>query len=78
MKTKLIAPWKLKAGQKILTFDMWGQERAEVVKSVKKKTGFFTGKSFWRIEFENNFVPAHNFHAKCKSLPLQKAKLVIG
>lgn len=79
MKTKLIFPWKLRIGQKIISSNILGQKHVNKIISIKKRSGIFTGKSVWDVfvKNENDVFGRFSFHAKSKYLKLQKAEIVI-
>jgi len=74
MKTKQIAPWKLKVGQKLLQ----SGGRFNTIKSIVKSTGVFTGKAVWTVTTDALLFEAETkFHAKLNLLPYQKATILV-
>ena len=77
-KTKLVCPWNLKVGQKLIQVNIDGERRAHKIISIKKRRGYFTGKSIWHVVTDGSMFPWDNFHASNgKSLKLQKAEIVV-
>ena len=86
MKTRKIAPRKVREGQQIvietLPRDMCrnGNPRAFKVISVAKGRGMFTGASMWRVKFADPSHPwgfyAIAFHGKSGNLPTEKVTIL--
>ena len=80
MKTKLVCPWNLKVGQKLIQIDLDGARRANKILSIKKTQGWFTGRSLWCVVTDDYLFPFTNFfHAASRSgaLKLQKAEILV-
>ena len=77
MKTKSIAPWNLKVGQKLIQSGLNNEQRANKIISINREVGRFTGRLLWRVETDSEFFSNSVFHAKFNRLPLQKATIQI-
>ena len=72
MKTKQVAPWNLKVGQKLKQ-----NYRFNTITSIEKTRGIFTGKAMWVVKTDALMFEAQSiFHAKGTRLPLQKATIL--
>ena len=80
MITKQIVPWKVKVGDQIVIRDLFGIIRKYPVIKIVKEKGRFTGKSVWRVYFNeiDTFGEVFvSYHAKLRDLPLQKVKIFV-
>jgi hypothetical protein len=88
MKTQTIAPWKVKAGMRVVSETMPreycrdGAPRAFVVLSVEKRRGWLTGASVWRVKVADPLSPLgwdfFQYHGSTKSLPAQRVLIEKG
>ena len=77
-KTKLVAPWNLKVGQKLIQYGFHSNQlESHTILSILKTKGYFTGKSIWRVTTDDQSFPISNFHAKLGNLECQKAEIVV-
>lgn len=77
MKTKLIAPWKLKVGQRLVQHEIDLTSKSFEIKEITKEIGRFTGRTIWRVKTDNFLLPISQFHGKGISLPHTKAEIEI-
>ena len=78
MKTKLVCPWNLKVGQKLIQYGFHSnQKEASTILSIQKTKGCFTGKSMWSVITDVQSFPNSTFHAKLGNLKCEKAEIVV-
>jgi hypothetical protein len=81
MITKQIVPWKVKVGDQIVVCDMFDIRRKYEVIKIVKEIGRFTGKTLWRIFYNDglSIIPQHaTYHSKLNYLPLQKVEIFLA
>jgi hypothetical protein len=86
MKTKLILPWQVKPGMRLVLETMPrniardGAPRSFEVLSVQKSRSGFTGASVWRFTLKDELSPLGKrteiFYGKGRSLPVQKVPVL--
>jgi len=78
MKTKQIAPWNLKVGQRLVVHDLIGNKQSAEILSIEKKKGYFTGRPLWHVKTNHDMFSLSTFHGKGKTLPYTKAEIVVN
>ena len=75
MKTKLLMPWNVKVGQRLVYTDLDMRKRSPAIISIDRRIGRHTGKLSWYFTTEDGL--GHMAHAKLNALPATKIEVRI-